>query len=656
MKIGMIEPHLLRFGGIRRMVEFANRLVARGHDVTFFLPPNQDMACRWMRCDARVRPIEDTPLDVIVFNDERQWFLLDRFPSARRRVFYALHDGSLYGKGGSWESLRAPVDLRLANSTWTADRVEQHIGERPVVQLGGIDRSLFRPQGLPKRHDVLTTGSSRWWKGTDTVREAARLAGIHCDTYEDLDLSQDRLARTYDQARVFASGSHFEGFGQPGLEALACGVPLVTTDNGGCRDYAVDGETALLVPPGDAHAMAAAFGRVLSDPALAATLTANGLDVVAERFDWDRRTDELVTVLDGVVAAPSAAVRTERVAGAPPADPDLTVVVLAWNNLELTQECVQSVRAHTDVPFELVVVDNGSTDDTADYARQAADQSVLHATNTGFAHGMNSGLAAARGPVVAFCNNDTILPELWASRLLATLDDHPQAGIVVPAVTNAQNQATVRHEPGADTVVFDPFSAPPSAVIYVAPAALMRAIGGWDESYLVASGEDVDLAFTVWTNDRDIVFDQRVLVDHVGKASARLLDDWESRWAHNRRQFLDKWQGHDTVPRLPEVDEDRFARNRRTAASAAGWMAEYFGARDLVRREQQLGARGLTRRLAGRTVRSVEANGRDAAVGSARWVLGVMPEPLAHRTRRLGRPLRARLRGTGGFRGDEAGR
>ncbi len=650
MRIGLIEPHLQRFGGIRRMVEFANRLVERGHDVTFFLPPGQELSCGWMRCDARVSVIQDTPLDVIVFNDERQWFLLDRFPSARRRIFYALHDGALYGKGGSWESLRVPVDLRLANSTWTADQVERRIGERPVVQFSGIDRSLFRPQHLPKRHDVLTSGSTRWWKGADTVREAATLAGVGCDTYEDLDLAQDRLARMYDQARVFAVGSHFEGFGQPGLEALACGVPLVTTDNGGCRDYAIDGETALVVPPGDVEAMAAAFRRLLDEPTLAESLAANGLDLVADRFDWETRTDELVAVLDGVVAGPSAAVpggaASVSVAGDPPAVPELTVVVLAWNNLELTQECVQSVRAHTDVDYELVIVDNGSTDDTAAYAAQAADRAVLHPTNTGFAHGMNSGLEVARGRVVAFCNNDTVLPAGWAGRLLATLDAAHRPGIVVPAVTTAQNQATVRTRPGTTTSVFDPFTAPPSAVIYLSPTALMREIGGWDESYLVASGEDVDLAFTVWCNGFDIVFDERVLVDHVGKASARQLDDWEGRWAHNRQQFLNKWQGHDAVARVADIDDARFERNRRTAAAAARWMAEYFAARDQLRREHQLGARALSRRLAGRTVRGIESSGRDAAAGSARRVLRVLPEPLAHRARRLGRPMRARLRGT----------
>ena len=93
------------------MVEFANRLVARGHRVTFYLPEGAEMSCTWMRCDAQVKPIKagfGDELDVVLFNHEPQWHLLDRFERARRRVFYALHDGQLYNKEGSWESCAFP--------------------------------------------------------------------------------------------------------------------------------------------------------------------------------------------------------------------------------------------------------------------------------------------------------------------------------------------------------------------------------------------------------------------------------------------------------------------------------------------------------------------------------------------------------------------
>jgi GT2 family glycosyltransferase len=262
------------------------------------------------------------------------------------------------------------------------------------------------------------------------------------------------------------------------------------------------------------------------------------------------------------------------------ADLDLSVVVLAWNNLSHTKRFVESVRTHTDVPYELVIVDNGSEPEAAAFAAAAADGAVMNRENLGFAKGMNQGLAAASGEFVAFCNNDTVLPPQWASRLLETAREHSRAAIVVPAITTASNPATVRSQPGERVEILDPFSAPPPAVIYVMRRSLVHDLGRWEEEYEVASGEDVDLCFKVWVNDCDIVFDQRVLVEHVGHATGAKLTDSRALWARNRRRFLAKWRGPTDPPRLPTCDADRFARNRATARAVAGWMDQYFTLRD----------------------------------------------------------------------------
>ena len=304
-------------------------------------------------------------------------------------------------------------------------------------------------------------------------------------------------------------------------------------------------------------------------------------------------------------------------AAAPSGDfPDLSVVVLAWDNLDLTRAFVDSVRRNTDVPYELFIVDNGSRPDAADFARTSADRAILNATNLGFAHGMNQGLEAARGEFVAFCNNDTEVPPAWASRLLETLRAHPNAGIDVPAITAAPNPVNVRSQPGDAIEVLDPFSAPPAAVVYVMPRATMVALGSWEEEYEVASGEDVDLCFKAWVNDLDIVFDERVLVAHVGHATAAKLDDSEQLWALNRQRFLAKWQGRADPPRLTTCDPARFERNRATARAVAGWMEQYFTIRDRHRgqpsRRAAPGAPWLrqARRAARRAQRALGLRGR----------------------------------------------
>jgi len=241
---------------------------------------------------------------VLLFNHEPQWPELRRFERTRRTVFYALHYGRLYRKPGSWASLRSGVDAVLANSGWTAELIERETGRRPPVVLAGITDEYFHPVEVEKAYPILCPGDLRPWKGTAVVEEAARLLGLPLERYEGKDLPQSEMAAEYCRAEVFAVGSEFEGFGWPGLEALACGVPLVTTDNGGCREYAIDGETALVVPPRDARAMAEAIARLRADGDLAARLRANGLELVRERFDWGRATDELERELRAIADAP----------------------------------------------------------------------------------------------------------------------------------------------------------------------------------------------------------------------------------------------------------------------------------------------------------------------------------------------------------------
>ena len=78
-----------------------------------------------------------------------------------------------------------------------------------------------------------------------------------------------------------------EPFGRVVVEAMMCGRPVVATRGGGVTEIIRDGETGLLVPPGDAAALAAALGTILSDPALAQRLGQSGRDDVSDRFSLE---------------------------------------------------------------------------------------------------------------------------------------------------------------------------------------------------------------------------------------------------------------------------------------------------------------------------------------------------------------------------------
>ncbi|MEA2022940.1 MAG: glycosyltransferase [Actinomycetota bacterium] len=269
---------------------------------------------------------------------------------------------------------------------------------------------------------------------------------------------------------------------------------------------------------------------------------------------------------------------------------ELSIVVLAWDELDLTMRCVESIRRSTDTPYELIIVDNGSAHEAATWASDTADIAVLHDTNLGFAKGMNAGLAVATGRSIAFLNNDIVLPQNWASRLVETLrSPERRAGIVVPSVTTAGNISTVRSDTSESIHPTRPFRDLPSGVIYVMATETMRALGGWSEQYPIASAEDLDLLFTVWCNGLEVVHDERVLVDHVGSATADTrLKDKGRIWRENRQLFVDRWReiSDEDVPRLDRVDESSRQARLAQARIAAWWMKRTFDSLDQLDAER----------------------------------------------------------------------
>jgi glycogen(starch) synthase len=96
---------------------------------------------------------------------------------------------------------------------------------------------------------------------------------------------RSRTASLFRGADAFVLPSRHEPFGIVNLEAMAAGVPVVATDVGGVPEFVVDGESGLLVPPGDAAAMAQAIARVTDDPSLQSRLAAAGA-TVADEHAW----------------------------------------------------------------------------------------------------------------------------------------------------------------------------------------------------------------------------------------------------------------------------------------------------------------------------------------------------------------------------------
>jgi glycosyltransferase involved in cell wall biosynthesis len=120
-------------------------------------------------------------------------------------------------------------------------------------------------------------------------------------------LDNARMADLYAGADLLLNASRVDNMPISILEALASGIPVVSTNVGGVPFVVEDGKTALLVPPGDAEAMAGAAARVLADAELSAALTRAGRDAV-QRYAWPRVREALLAVYARAVARPGSPV------------------------------------------------------------------------------------------------------------------------------------------------------------------------------------------------------------------------------------------------------------------------------------------------------------------------------------------------------------
>jgi glycosyltransferase involved in cell wall biosynthesis len=118
-------------------------------------------------------------------------------------------------------------------------------------------------------------------------------------------IDEAEVARHYAHAEVAVVPSLYEGFSIPALQAMASGVPLVATTAGALPEVAGrDGETALLVPPGDAGALARAIGTLLDDPALRTRLSEAALQRSRTRFSWEATARATADVYREVIRHP----------------------------------------------------------------------------------------------------------------------------------------------------------------------------------------------------------------------------------------------------------------------------------------------------------------------------------------------------------------
>jgi N-acetylglucosaminyl-diphospho-decaprenol L-rhamnosyltransferase len=172
----------------------------------------------------------------------------------------------------------------------------------------------------------------------------------------------------------------------------------------------------------------------------------------------------------------------------------VSIVIPLYNQLKYTKLCLESLQSTLNVLPEIILVDNASTDGTADYLRTLSNIKVIsNAENLGFAGGCNTGIRAASGDWVVVLNNDVIVAPGWLDGMLSAADRW-NLQIVTPAIRegefNYDISAYARELTGRMQMVIRRGRA--NGICFMAHRSVFDTIGLLDEKFLIGQYEDKD--------------------------------------------------------------------------------------------------------------------------------------------------------------------
>jgi glycosyltransferase involved in cell wall biosynthesis len=345
---------LAPLGGYKIVYEYARRLHGRGHQVSVVHAANCRPKTTWREYAKVLAWLKGALID----HNGPPWFQLP--PGVRALYSPTLHSRFL-PKGDAifataWQTAThvASADQSKGRKYYLVQHYENWDGDERAVQatwklplhkvviakwlretaelLGEAESTTYIPNGLDLGHFQITRDLAnrdqkrvgmlyhrQTWKGSsDGLQVLKRLkerypnleailfgvprrpAGLPSWIDYETQPSPKRLRDIYNACSIFLQPSHTEGWGLTATESMACGCALVTTDNGGSRDYALDDETALVASSGDVEGLAARISWLLDDEERRIRLAEAGHEYV-QRFDWPTAVNSLESLISSTV-------------------------------------------------------------------------------------------------------------------------------------------------------------------------------------------------------------------------------------------------------------------------------------------------------------------------------------------------------------------
>jgi glycosyltransferase involved in cell wall biosynthesis len=232
------------------------------------------------------------PYDFTIVNNRLTVPLVEAYSPQMGRKIYFMQDYESYMLGSPAER---EVARRTLNTDWPIictslaglHLAESASGRACQFVRNAVDTRRFYPHAPIESNDRNLIGFPARTERTKRTIDAIRAVGMvrsstpshirfWCFGYEPVPAlpawvdhyiapDDDQLIELYNRSMLFIVPSEHEGFGMPGAEAMACGVALISTSNGGVNTYAMDGVSAILCPPGDPASIASAIRRLIEN-------------------------------------------------------------------------------------------------------------------------------------------------------------------------------------------------------------------------------------------------------------------------------------------------------------------------------------------------------------------------------------------------------
>lgn len=271
-----------------------------------------------------------------------------------------------------------------------------------------------------------------------------------------------------------------------------------------------------------------------------------------------------------------------------PAAPRISIIIVLHNKAHLSLLCLGALTYAIDTPYEVIIVDNASTDATPRLLDRCVHAQIIrNAGNLGFGAACMQGVACARGEILLFLNNDAVLVRGSIETALTHFSD-PRVGAVGGKILLAdgrlQEAGSIIWSDGSALGYGrgDDASAPQycfqrpvdycSGAFLFTPRELFERLGGFDAAYAPAYYEDTDYCMKLWQAGYQVWYEPRAVIHHYESASSGGNDAARPRMAEKQRIFVARWN---SVLRNHENRSEASVVRARIARGAPGLRVVY---------------------------------------------------------------------------------